>query len=324
MLIIAFIVFTALVILISIYISNRITQPISELAALLGTYRIGDTTIHEKSNSNTYEIDYLNTKFTELVSRVNNAYTFQKNSIHHISHQLKTPISILISELERIKFNTNQIGLQQELDKQIAKTKSLAEIINTLLEISKIEAGQSIEKMEIRYSQAHTKKIQTSTLLRKLHLNCKNKPKSTYMKSFVITLIMAGSPLVYAHTTADHSYKTNIPSEIDLMNNEFNSLGFDKSKLPNIQILNKNNFELDLKKYRIVKSEVILKRAGINTYEDLTDAEKRDLMKKAKRAKCDIVIYDLNYETPQQLRNYDTQKEEDKKNYFHFYFIKAL
>ncbi len=152
-LIIAFVVFTALVSLISVYIANRISKPISELATLLGKYRIGETPKSRQINSNTFEIDYLNTKFNELVSRANNAYTFQKNSIHHISHQLKTPISVLISELERIKQKTNDNKIQQEIDEQITKTKSLAEIINTLLEISKVEAGQSIEKNEVRIDE---------------------------------------------------------------------------------------------------------------------------------------------------------------------------
>jgi signal transduction histidine kinase len=84
------------------------------------------------------------------MSRTNNAYTFQKNSIHHISHQLKTPISVLILELERIKQNAKQAALEKDFDRQLANTKSLAEIINVLLEISKIEAGQPFEKKTLR------------------------------------------------------------------------------------------------------------------------------------------------------------------------------
>lgn len=153
LLVAAFLVFTALVILISVYIANRIAKPISGLASLLGKYRIGETPNNQQINTNTFEIDYLNTKFNELVSRVNNAYAFQKNSIHHISHQLKTPIAVLISDLERIKQKTNDNTIQQDIDRQIAKTKSLAEIINTLLEISKIEAGQDFEKNTIRIDE---------------------------------------------------------------------------------------------------------------------------------------------------------------------------
>ncbi len=145
-----FFVFTILVILISVYIANRIAKPISNLARILEKYRIGEKPPTKNITTRTFEIDYLNKQFSELVNRANNAYIFQKNSIHHISHQLKTPIAVLISELERIKQKTESNELKSDIDKQISKTKSLAEIINTLLEISKIEAGQLLEKTAIR------------------------------------------------------------------------------------------------------------------------------------------------------------------------------
>lgn len=152
-LITAFLIFAFLIVLVSVYLANRIAKPISGLATLLGKYRIGDQPTPNSNPSNTFEIDYLNEKFNDLVSRVNNAYAFQKNSIHHISHQLKTPIAVLVSELERIKQKAGNENIKIDIDKQIAKTNSLAEIINTLLEISKIEAGQQFEKKTIRVDE---------------------------------------------------------------------------------------------------------------------------------------------------------------------------
>lgn len=149
-LITVFIIFTILIVLLSTYFANLISKPISKLAELLEKYRIGEKLITNNITTNTYEIEYLNAKFDELVSRANNAYNFQKNSIHHISHQLKTPITILISELERIKQTIESDSIKKDIDKQIVKTKSLAEVINTLLEISKIETGQQLEKKLIR------------------------------------------------------------------------------------------------------------------------------------------------------------------------------
>lgn len=152
-LIVAFIVFTVLVIVISVYIANRISKPISELATLLEKYQIGEKPKTTNLSTDTFEMDYLNTKFNELVNRTNNAYAFQKNAIHHISHQLKMPIAVLISELERIKKSAENTALKNDFDNQISKTKSLAEIINTLLEISKIEAGQGFDQKNIRIDE---------------------------------------------------------------------------------------------------------------------------------------------------------------------------
>lgn len=149
--IVVFILFSILVTALSIYLSNKISRPIAQLAMLLANYKIGDNPINNIIQTNTYEIKYLHTKFGELVRRSNDAYTFQKNSIHHISHQLKTPIAVLISELERIRIKvTDNDVIQQEINAQIARTRALADIINTLLEISKIESGQFVNKQTIR------------------------------------------------------------------------------------------------------------------------------------------------------------------------------
>jgi two-component system sensor histidine kinase ArlS len=149
----AFVVFTFVVILVCVYISNRISKPIWQLTDLVGNYKIGDTQQRPKIQTNTHEIDFLNQKFNELLSKINSAYTFQQNAVHHISHQLKTPITVLISELERIRQKTSDSHLQQDIQKQILRTKSLAEIINTMLEISKVSAGQSFEKTSVRIDE---------------------------------------------------------------------------------------------------------------------------------------------------------------------------
>ena len=153
LLLIAFIVFTINVILISIYIARRISKPISELTSTLAKYKIGETPPQIQPRTNTVEIDFLNDKFNELLNRINNAYTFQKHSIQHISHQLKTPIAVLISELERMRQKSNESVIQQDIDKQISRARSLAEVMNTLLEISKIESGQGVETHTLRIDE---------------------------------------------------------------------------------------------------------------------------------------------------------------------------
>jgi len=150
LLIVLFIVFSGLVVALSIYLSNRISRPIAQLATLLGSYKIGISPITGIARTNTSEIRYLYKKFNELVSRTNEAYHFQKNSIHHISHQLKTPIAVLMSELERIRNKVSDTDIQREVDALIAKTGSLADIINILLETSKTASGQSLDRQPVR------------------------------------------------------------------------------------------------------------------------------------------------------------------------------
>lgn len=140
-LIIIFILFSALILVLSIYLSNVISNPIIRLAELLGAYKVGLSLDMDPINTNSDEIVFLKDRFLELTERTNKAYLFQKNSIHHISHQLKTPIAILISEIERINRRDLSNEVHSDLNVLLSKAIALSDIINTLLEIAKIESG---------------------------------------------------------------------------------------------------------------------------------------------------------------------------------------
>lgn len=149
----AFLAIIVAVFIVSFYVSKRISKPLTDLSNLLSTYRLGENQLPQSFITNTFEINLLFQKFNELVQRTHEAFSFQKQSIHHISHELKTPISVLISELERIKKMEKEAVLKEELENQIQKTKSLADIINVLLLFSKAEAGQTIDKENIRMDE---------------------------------------------------------------------------------------------------------------------------------------------------------------------------
>lgn len=145
---------TIVVILVSRFLSNKISKPITEFADSLNKYDLSKEKVEELTlETSSYELNQLTQQFNELIKRTNEAFVFQKHTIHHISHQLKTPISILVSELERIKNLSNTIIITSEIENQIIKTKSLGSIINVLLEISKIESGQQIQKQILRIDE---------------------------------------------------------------------------------------------------------------------------------------------------------------------------
>lgn len=149
-----FISSTIIVILVALYLSNIISKPITRLAENLNKYDLGS----EKSallqpDTTSYELEHLTDRFNELLNRTNEAFAFQKNAIHHISHELKTPVAVLVSELERIRDYTDITKMKSSLDGQVHQAKSLGEIINVFLEISKIESGQQILKSKMRVDE---------------------------------------------------------------------------------------------------------------------------------------------------------------------------
>lgn len=149
-----FLFISIVVILISRFLSNKISKPITALADNLSKFDLSKNKVEELSiETSSFELNQLTQRFNELIKRTNEAFIFQKHIIHHISHQLKTPISVLLSELERIKNLPASHQITSEIENLIIKTKSLGSIINILLEISKIESGQKIQKESLRIDE---------------------------------------------------------------------------------------------------------------------------------------------------------------------------
>lgn len=149
-----FIAITIVVLVVSLLLSNKISRPIVMLANKLNQYDLSDENAQEiVVEASSEELRQLTLRFNELIKRTNEAFTFQKHTIHHISHQLKTPIAVLVSELERIQQYNTLEEILPEIENQVIKTKSLGNVINVLLEISKIESGQKMLKKPTRIDE---------------------------------------------------------------------------------------------------------------------------------------------------------------------------
>lgn len=146
-----FVAIVIIVVLISLYLSNIIAKPISELTEKIEDYDLSNEQNNPlKIKTTTSELQNLSEKFNELTKRTNDAFLFQKHSIQHISHELKTPIAVLVSELEKLQKAEDIDQLKSDISLQTQKTKSLGNITNVLLQISKIKVGQEISKNLIR------------------------------------------------------------------------------------------------------------------------------------------------------------------------------
>lgn len=149
-----FVSIVLVVLLVSVFLSNKISRPITRLANKLNKYDLNSRQFKELTEeTSSHELKHLTERFNDLLQRTNEAFAFQQHTIHHISHQLKTPVAILVSELEKIKQDVRIPELKAVLEPQINNAKSLGNIINALLEISRIESGQPIRKQQIRMDE---------------------------------------------------------------------------------------------------------------------------------------------------------------------------
>ncbi|HEX5168467.1 MAG TPA: HAMP domain-containing sensor histidine kinase [Cyclobacteriaceae bacterium] len=148
-----FVAISLVVVLVSYYLSKRITHSIAHV-----TRQIKDFNFNERGNpiittTSRDEISLLVQRFNELMGRMNEAFAFQKHAVHHISHELKTPIAVLVSDFEKIEKETDANRIRSLIEIQKENTKSLGEVINSLLEIAKAESGSSPSQSNIRVDE---------------------------------------------------------------------------------------------------------------------------------------------------------------------------
>lgn len=148
-----FIIISVAVILIAYFLSKKITQPLISITQKISSYNFEGEYNPIEFEQSKNEIAILAHQFNRLMKRMNDVFSFQKHAIHHISHELKTPIAILVSNFERIEKETNIDKIQDLIKNQKEDTKSLSDIINSLLEIAKAETGESIEFDKIRIDE---------------------------------------------------------------------------------------------------------------------------------------------------------------------------
>lgn len=134
--------FTYLIILIviifmSYYLSRKITNLIVQLTSHIKDYNFKVKADSHARISNKDEVAILTRRFNELIKRINDAFSYQKHAIHHISHELKTPIAIPGSNFEKIEKETDRQKMLERIRVQKEQTMSLSEIINYLLEVAK-------------------------------------------------------------------------------------------------------------------------------------------------------------------------------------------
>ncbi len=152
-LVITFLVISLGMIFISSFLSKRISRSIIDLTDKIRNYNFEQNNAPVAVAGSRDEIAVLAQRFNELMKRMNDAFSFQKHAIHHISHELKTPVAVLVSNFERIESEQDPVKIKALIQHQKEDTNSLGEIINAMLEIAKTESGSRSSRDAIRVDE---------------------------------------------------------------------------------------------------------------------------------------------------------------------------
>lgn len=144
---------SGLILISSFALANRISKPIISMASALKIINIETANHLLPIPEARDEIYLLTSRFNELMKRLQDSFSFQKHAVHHISHELKTPISILVSNLERLEKESDLGKIKTGINEQKEDTKILGDMINALLEIAKVETHSNLTFQEIRMDE---------------------------------------------------------------------------------------------------------------------------------------------------------------------------
>lgn len=136
-LVVVFFLGAILLVILSFFLSKVIAYPIIRLTRDIESISAEQLSTRINKPSSNDEVALLTNKFNELLDRVENAFKFQYHFIHHISHELKTPLTVMISNIEGALVEKEEAGLLNSLQFQKHALIEVSHIINAMLDISK-------------------------------------------------------------------------------------------------------------------------------------------------------------------------------------------
>lgn len=137
-----FIVILALVV--SFLLANKITSPIVNMQKEANKLADGDYHVSFKSEKESYsEINALASTLDDATEKLSKIDELRKDLLANVSHDLRTPITLIRSYAEMIKdiSGDDPIKRDQHLDVIIDETEYLTKLINDMQEYSKLQAG---------------------------------------------------------------------------------------------------------------------------------------------------------------------------------------
>ena len=144
-LLITYFISLAIICFVSYLVARRITHPIERLTGELEKISPDNLNAQVEVTTAEDEIGFLTIRFNDLLKKLEAAFSFQKNFIQHISHELKTPLAIMLTNAERSLADSNPETWKESLEFQRSTTMELAHIINVLIDISKVDTGKELE-----------------------------------------------------------------------------------------------------------------------------------------------------------------------------------
>ncbi|MBK5209187.1 MAG: HAMP domain-containing histidine kinase [Flavobacteriaceae bacterium] len=149
-----FIILITSVIIINNFVLRKVWNPFYDILDKLKTYRIDKDETPINIATKTKEFIQLQEASNTLIHHSKETYTSQKHFTENASHELQTPIAIIINKLELLLESEN---LKEKEAKTIAEVINIADRLkklnNSLLLLAKIENKQFLEQKTVSINE---------------------------------------------------------------------------------------------------------------------------------------------------------------------------
>ena len=128
--------------IITLFISKRLSKPIVEMTKTAKKFGEGDYSV--EFNAKGYrEIEELSSVLDNAKDEIQKVSDLRKDLIANISHDLRTPLTIIKSYAEMIRDFSGELPAKREehIGVIIDESDRLSNLVNNLLELSKLESG---------------------------------------------------------------------------------------------------------------------------------------------------------------------------------------
>ncbi|NCU02472.1 MAG: HAMP domain-containing histidine kinase [Chitinophagaceae bacterium] len=143
---VAFIVGSAVIWALSFFVSKRALAPLELLKEKIVSITEHNLNTRIEVKNPNDEVGALATSFNSMLERIDHSYTRQRNFTANASHELKTPVTRIVTSLENLSEAYKETPhLVESFSQLSANAYQLSDIVTSLLLLSKIENKDSKE-----------------------------------------------------------------------------------------------------------------------------------------------------------------------------------
>ncbi len=135
---------TIIAVIISYYLAGKILQPLSTINTLIKD--ISDNSLDKRIplGKNKDELHVLSRSLNGMFDRLQHSFGRQKEFIGNASHELKSPLTILMLGHEEMLSRDLPQNIRAGLEKQLITLRRLAKLVRNLLNISRLEQHETL------------------------------------------------------------------------------------------------------------------------------------------------------------------------------------